>query len=198
MIGTGYVGLVSGVCFSDLGNDVVCVDKDINKIDLLKNGKIPIYEPGLSELVVKNYKNKRLTFSSDLKTSVKNSDIILYGESLGTGVAVELGQNKKFNSIILESPYTSIEKAAKIYYPYLPIKFFLKDKYNSLKKIQNVKIPILIMHGKDDTIIPFEMGYELFQKANEPKFSFFPENDNHMMSFNDDLMKNIKSFIFYD
>jgi len=76
MIGTGYVGLVSGVCFSDLGNDVICVDKDINKINLLKKGKIPIYEPGLSELVLKNYKNKRLTFSSDLKTSIKNSDII--------------------------------------------------------------------------------------------------------------------------
>ena len=76
MIGTGYVGLVSGVCFSDLGNDVVCVDKDINKIDLLKNGKIPIYEPGLSELVVKNFKNKKLSFSSDLRTSVINSDII--------------------------------------------------------------------------------------------------------------------------
>ena len=76
MIGTGYVGLVSGVCFSDLGNDVISVDKDIKKIDSLKKGKIPIYEPGLLELAVKNYKNKRLTFSSDLKTSVKNSDII--------------------------------------------------------------------------------------------------------------------------
>ena len=76
MIGTGYVGLVSGVCFSDRGNDVSCVDKDKNKINLLKKGKVPIYEPGLSELVVKNFKNKRLSFSSDLKTSVINSDII--------------------------------------------------------------------------------------------------------------------------
>ena len=76
MIGTGYVGLVSGVCFSDLGNEVICVDNDQDKIDNLKQGIIPIYEPGLEELVLKNYKNKRLKFSTDLSNSIKKSDIV--------------------------------------------------------------------------------------------------------------------------
>ena len=76
MIGTGYVGLVSGVCFSDLGNEVICVDNNQIKINSLKQGKIPIYEPGLEELVLKNFKNKSLKFSTNLEESVKKSDII--------------------------------------------------------------------------------------------------------------------------
>ena len=76
MIGTGYVGLVSGVCFSDVGNQVYCVDKDKKKIDLLNNGKVPIYEPGLEEILKKNHRQKRLIFTSDLKKAVDNSDII--------------------------------------------------------------------------------------------------------------------------
>ena len=105
MIGTGYVGLVSGVCFSDLGNDVICVDKDENKINNLKKGIIPIYEPGLEELVLKNYKNKRLNFSTDLKNSIKKSDIIF--------ICVGTPTKKNSNSADLTQIYSVGRKISK-------------------------------------------------------------------------------------
>ena len=76
MIGTGYVGLVSGTCFADIGNHVICVDKDKNKIEKLNAGISPIYEPGLNELIKKNYSAKRLFFTTDLKKAISLSDII--------------------------------------------------------------------------------------------------------------------------
>ena len=76
MIGTGYVGLVSGACFADLGNIVYCVDKDRNKLDMLNKGQIPIYEPGLNEIVKKNYLSNRLKFTTNLSLAVKSSEII--------------------------------------------------------------------------------------------------------------------------
>ena len=84
---------------------------------------------------------------------------------------------------------------AKIYYPYLPVNLLLKDRYDSKSKIKNIKTPILIMHGKMDNIVPQRMGLELFERANDPKFSYFPENDDHMMEYNDKLLNNIKLFI---
>jgi UDPglucose 6-dehydrogenase len=76
MIGTGYVGLVSGTCFADIGNQVYCVDKNIDKINKLNSGISPIYEPGLNELIHKNFKAKRLFFTNDLKKAITMSDII--------------------------------------------------------------------------------------------------------------------------
>jgi len=76
MIGTGYVGLVSGACFADLGNTVYCVDKNKEKIDMLNSGEIPIFEPGLNEIVRKNYIANRLKFTNDISNAVKHSDII--------------------------------------------------------------------------------------------------------------------------
>jgi len=76
MIGTGYVGLVSGVCFADFGHQVICVDKDEAKIALLKKGGIPIFEPGLDDLVAKNVAEGRLEFSTDLQATVADADAV--------------------------------------------------------------------------------------------------------------------------
>jgi UDPglucose 6-dehydrogenase len=106
MIGTGYVGLVSGVCFSDIGNKVYCVDKDKKKIDLLNNGKIPIYEPGLEEILKKNYRQKRLIFTSDLKKAVDNSDIIF--------ICVGTPSKKNSNSAELKYVFNVVRELKKI------------------------------------------------------------------------------------
>ena len=94
-IGSGYVGLVSGVCFSDLGNSVICIDKDREKLTQLENGDIPIFEPGLSELVRKNLDAGRLSFSDDLIGSIKKSDIVFIAVGTPTakdGVSADLSQ----------------------------------------------------------------------------------------------------------
>ena len=72
VIGTGYVGLVTGACFAEFGNDVICVDIDAKKINNLQNGKVPIYEPGLDVLIAKNMKEGRLTFTTDIRCAIEN------------------------------------------------------------------------------------------------------------------------------
>ena len=153
MIGTGYVGLVSGVCFADLGNDVICVDNNVDKINLLKKGKIPIYEPGLSELVIKNFKNKKLNFSTDLKKSIKDSDIIFICAGTPTkkgGSSADLSQIykvskeisssiNKFKIIITKStvPVTTGDEIEKIL-----------SKRNSKKKFSVVSNPEFLREGE--------------------------------------------------
>ncbi len=130
-----------------------------------------------------------------LNKGVKEKDIIIYGESLGTGVATHLSQNKNFAGVILETPFTSMIDAAKTFYPYIPVGLLLKDKFDNKNKIKNISSPILIMHGEADQIVPFLMGKKMYEIANEPKYSYFTKYDDHMMEYNKNLIKALNSFI---
>ena len=105
MLGTGYVGLVSGTCFADLGNKVYCVDNNINKINKLNSGVSPIYEPGLEELIHKNHKAGRLIFTNNLSLAIKNSNIIF--------ICVGTPNNEKTNSVNLNYVYSAVKEIAK-------------------------------------------------------------------------------------
>ena len=130
-----------------------------------------------------------------INKGVKEEDIILYGESLGTGIASEIAQHKNYAGVILETPFTSMIAAAKKFYPYLPVNLLLKDKYENDKKINNINIPIMVLHGKKDTIVPFSMGKKIFELAKEPKYSYFTEYDNHMMEYDEQLVTALKRFL---
>ena len=126
---------------------------------------------------------------------ISNDKIILYGESLGTAVATEVGQNNNFAGIILEAPFTSMVDMGQKIYPIFPVKFLLKDKYESKNKIKNIKSPILVLHGRKDKIVPFYMGEKIFEMANSPKFKYFTDLDDHMMNFDEKLVNEIDLFI---
>jgi uncharacterized protein len=122
-------------------------------------------------------------------------DIVLYGESLGTGIATQIAQNKNFAGLILETPFTSMIQVAKIFYPYIPVGFLLRDKYKNYEKIKNINIPVLVMHGEADQIVPFWMGKKIYEIANQPKYSYFTKYDDHMMEYDEKLVFVLKTFI---
>ena len=84
---------------------------------------------------------------------------------------------------------------AQKYYPIFPVKLILKDRYESRKKLNDIKSPVLVMHGKKDKIVPFYMGEQILEALSSPKFSYFNDNDDHMMEYNEDLLGAIKNFL---
>ena len=126
VVGTGYVGLVTGTCLAEMGNTVTCVDIDKKKIDLLKDGIIPIYEPGLEDIVKSNYNSKRLSFTTDIAAAINANDIVII--AVGTPpnedgsadlqhvlkVAATIGQTMTENKIIVNKSTVPVGTADKV------------------------------------------------------------------------------------
>lgn len=126
------------------------------------------------------YHDARAAINHAIKVlSLPPEKIIIYGESLGTGVAVQMATEYKIAALILQSPFTSMSDAAKYHYPWLPVSMLLKDRYDSISKISNIHVPILLFHGDADNIIPIRQGKELFARANEPKQAIYFQDQGH-------------------
>ncbi len=148
IIGTGYVGLVSGVCFADLGNMVHCVDNDIVKINMLNKGSIPIYEPGLEEMIKRNYKDKRLIFTTDLKKAVTYSDVIF--------ICVGTPTIKNSNSVDLKYVFRVVNDIR---------------KYIKKFKIIITKSTVPVTTGdKIEKMISSKVKRKLFEVVSNPEF----------------------------
>ena len=141
------------------------------------------------------YEDGKSTIDWLKNIGLSDKDIVLYGESLGTGIATHIAQNRKFAGLVLETPFTSMVDAAKNVYPYIPVGILLKDRYENEKKIRHINIPILVMHGEADQIVPFKMGKKIYEIANKPKYSYFTKYDNHMMEYDEKLIFVLRSFI---
>ena len=148
MIGSGYVGLVSGSCFSELGNHVICVDSNLNKINSLKNGILPIYEPGLEELISRNVKQKRLKFSTNISKSIQNSDIIF--------ICVGTPTNKRTNEANLKYIFQVLGN--------------VKKNLNKYKVIVNKSTVPVTTGDKIEKILNTKSNKNKFDVVSNPEF----------------------------
>jgi len=103
------------------------------------------------------------------KQGVSDDQILIYGESLGSGVATQIATERELLGVILAAPYTSIADLAKQDYPWLPVDLLLKHRFDSIDKIDQVNEPLVVLHSEDDQVIPYRLGQQLFHAANQPK-----------------------------
>ena len=148
IVGTGYVGLVSGTCFSELGNDVICTDINKNKINTLNQGLIPIYEPGLEEMIKRNFKQKKLKFSSEISLSIKKSDIIF--------ICVGTPTDKKTNQANLKFVFN--------------VANIIKENLNKYKVIVNKSTVPVTTGDKIENILRSRKNKNKFDVVSNPEF----------------------------
>ncbi|MEQ8710438.1 MAG: alpha/beta hydrolase [Rhodospirillales bacterium] len=111
---------------------------------------------------------------------IRENRIVVYGESLGTAVAVKLASESRVAGVVLDAPLTSVTDVAAGHYPWLPVRWLVKDRFDSLSRISQVVSPVLVMHGTIDGVVPYALGERLFAAANEPKEFVRFDGGSHM------------------
>jgi fermentation-respiration switch protein FrsA (DUF1100 family) len=126
-----------------------------------------------------NVADANLAYDALVASGVPPSDIIIYGESLGTNVAVQVATKQRAAGLILDAPYTSMIDLARVHYPQIPLRWLMTDRYDTMRDIGKVTMPLLVIQGSKDDIVPPELGKAVFAAANEPKqIAVFPEADH--------------------
>jgi len=140
-----------------------------------------------------NVADAKLAYEALRKAGIAADDIVLYGESLGSGVAVQVAAEKAVSGIVLDAPYTSIVDVAAGAYPYLPVRPFMFDRYETLRHLRDVTAPLLVVHGEQDEVIPVAMGEAVYAAANGPKeIVTFPgagHSDHHIFGSSEEIFR---------
>ncbi len=141
------------------------------------------------------YRDARAAIAAVLEKGTPESSLVLYGESLGTGVATQMATEYKAAGLVLESPYTSLSDVGAERYPLVPVRWLLTDHYDSLSKIGNIAMPLLLLHGEDDGVVPTKFGRQLFAAAHEPKQGVFIPHAGHNNIYDHNVQQIVAQFI---
>lgn len=125
------------------------------------------------------YADAEAAFDFLAREEIPPARLVVYGESLGSGVAVRMAATHPVAALVLEAPFTSVVAAAQSRYPFVPARWLVRDRFDSLSVIEKVKAPILILHGERDVIMPVRFGRALFAAAPEPKEGWFHPEAGH-------------------
>lgn len=122
-------------------------------------------------------------------------DIVVYGESLGTGVAVQVAANRHPSGVVLESPFSSAVDVGSYFYPYLPVHWLLKDRFDSIDHIGKIEAPLLLLHGERDRIVPARLGRRLFEAAPMPKMAHYFAEGTHYNLYELGAFDRVRGFL---
>ncbi len=124
-----------------------------------------------------------------------DSKIVIYGKSLGTGVAVQVAAKRRPAGVILESPFSSVTDVGAHLYPFLPVYWLLRDRFDSMRYIRSVKAPLLVLHGESDRIVPVSLGRKLFAAAPGPKQGYFFAGATHYSLYEHGAFGKVREFL---